>query len=280
MSETIIGAHIKRHKTIVATFEELRTYSGDGPVVLQIFVCNPRSGRITEGHFQKYAEEATKTALKTYMRSNNCRLWIHSPYTFNIARAFTPDAYWVTTTIKQLQMADIIGADGVILHIGHATTQGYDKSVTEMKKTINYILTHYKGRSKLVLETASGMGTELLADLRLLRDFVRDVADSRLKICIDTAHVWAVGYEPIEAIRFVGRSQLAIVHFNNTPTMFGNRVDRHECLRAKTAQIPMETMQNVARLCGRWKIPLVMETPRDCWRKEIILFRENRATNT
>lgn len=266
----IIGAHIKRKKTIVATLEDLQKHVGNGPTVLQIFVCNPRSGRITEDNIKKYREEATSTALLAYMHTNDCRLWIHSPYTFNIARPFAPDAYWVTTIIKELQLADILGADGVIVHVGHGD---YDQGTREMKKTIKYILKHFKGNAKLVIETASGMGAEVLADLRALRDFVSGFDDNRLRICVDTAHVWAAGYDPVDALRFIGRGKLAAVHFNNTSRLFGDRVDRHECMGGV---IPLKTMRDVALLCTKWKVPLIMETPRECWKKEIIMFRENR----
>jgi deoxyribonuclease-4 len=270
----IIGAHVKREKTIVATFEKLLKHSGDGPSVLQIFVCNPRSGRITEENILKYKEEATRTNLKGFMRRNNCRLWIHSPYTINLARPFAPDAYWVTTMTKQLQIADYLGANGVIVHLGHA--QEHETGVKEMKKAIEWILRHYKGTAKLVLETSSGTGSEILADLRALRDFVREIGDVRLKVCIDTAHVWGAGYDIMEALRFVGRKWLAVVHFNNSLSEFGSRLNRHECLAGKKGEIPFGIMKNVAQLCAVWKVPLIMETPRECWKKEIILFRENR----
>lgn len=260
-----IGAHIRREKTIVATFAELRKHGGN---VLQVFVCNPRSGRITAESAKRYIDEAIATNLKNYIATNKLQLWIHSPYTFNLAKPFSPDAYWVTAILKQLEIADAIGAKGVITHVGHGTIE----SLSEMRKTVAYIMRERRerrGSAKLVIESASGMGTELLADLKDLADFARE--NNGVKVCIDTAHVWAMGYDPVEAIRLVGKKYVACVHLNRNPRARGTRVDRHDCGVAKDPRL-----RAVVALCRDWRIPCIMETPRECWRKEIILLRENR----
>lgn len=262
-ASTWIGAHIKREKTIVATFDELRRHGGN---VLQIFVCNPRSGRITAESVQRYVDEAASTELKSYMKTHKLQLWIHSPYTFNLGKPFSADTYWVVAMLKQLELADAIGAKGIITHVGH----GNDKSLKEMQKAISYILKQWKGRARLVIESASGMGTELLSDLNDLMKFVRGFR-GRLKICIDTAHVWAMGYDPVEAIRMVGKKNIACVHLNRNPRHQGSRVDRHDCGAASDAKL-----REVVALCRDWGVPCIMESPRDCWKKEIILLRENR----
>jgi len=265
----MIGAHILRKKTIVETFDELAKHQGN---VLQIFVSNPRSGRITAKMYDKYLGEAP--FVKSYIQQNGVQLWVHSAYTINLAKDFDPNAYWIQTVLHELAIASAIGARGVITHIGKNADAR--TGVRNMKQSVRYILRHCPKDVMFVLETSSHMGSDLLYDLDALCDFFKDFP--RLRLCLDTAHVWAAGYDPIHALKHVvqriGKARLALIQINNNPKPFGSRVDRHSCLYGNDGAINSSIIEHIVAESVRLGVPVVLETPRECWRTEIPRLRK------
>ena len=52
--------------------------------------------------------------------------------------------------------------------------------------------------TKIIIETPAGQGTELLTNLNDFIIFFNSFTDEQKKylgICLDTAHIWALGYE-------------------------------------------------------------------------------------
>ena len=87
-------------------------------------------------------------------------------------------------------------------------------------------------KTKLVLETPAGQGTELLTDFRDFMNFYYSFTEKErelFKICIDTCHIWNAGYELNEVIPLIpNKNDIIIIHANNSKNNKGARVDRHE----------------------------------------------------
>ncbi len=91
---------------------------------------------------------------------------------------------------------------------------------------------------KLVLETVAGQGTTVGRTFEELRDILA-LADQpeRLAICVDTAHIFAAGYDigtekgwdaTWEAFdKAVGLNKLVAFHVNDSKVPLGKYVDRH-----------------------------------------------------
>lgn len=83
----------------------------------------------------------------------------------------------------------------------------------------------------MILETQAGEGNDLFTTLPELVELYKSFNDtSRLKICIDSAHVWAVGYNPymflLEILEMIP-SSIQLIHFNDSACHRGSRKDRH-----------------------------------------------------
>jgi deoxyribonuclease-4 len=88
------------------------------------------------------------------------------------------------------------------------------------------------------LEITAGQGTCLghrLEHLATIIDLVK--APERLAVCLDTAHLFAAGYDfrgrkyPAfmkEVDRTVGSDRVKVLHLNDSKKELGSRVDRHE----------------------------------------------------
>ena len=92
----------------------------------------------------------------------------------------------------------------------------------------------------------------------------------RLRVCLDTAHVFAAGYdmgsEPgakktfREFDRVIGLNRLAAIHVNDSKTARGSRVDRHQHIGQ--GQIGLDAFRFIMRDRRFRKIPKVLETPK------------------
>ncbi|MRI59328.1 MAG: deoxyribonuclease IV [Epsilonproteobacteria bacterium] len=134
----------------------------------------------------------------------------------------------------------------------------------------------------LVIENTAGQGSNLGYKFEHLRYLIdRSIDRSRVGVCLDTAHMFAAGYdirtrEAYEATmeefeRVVGFEYLQGMHLNDSKAAFGSRVDRHHSLGQ--GEIGLEAfgyIMNDERLCD---IPLILETIDDTiWDKEIELL--------
>src|SRR5438046_877000 len=92
----------------------------------------------------------------------------------------------------------------------------------------------------------------------------------RLCVCLDTAHVFAAGYDISsdssvrktlrEFDRVIGRNRLVAIHLNDSKTACGSRVDRHEHIGK--GRIGLDAFGFIMRDRRLSKIPKVLETPK------------------
>lgn len=284
-----VGVHVPQRATLVQTMEAVRAAGGN---VLQLFVANPRSGKISEGSRARYFAEAE--AVRAYAREHGFRLVVHSAYPLNSARNLPKDrasAYWVQTVLSELEIAEALGAFGVVVHTGRwiaARPATAEKGAENMRAALLEVLRRAPSGAdapKLILETSSGAGSELFASLEDLLAFyaeLRAAAGTRASrlggLCLDTAHVHATGASPSRALQMLlAAGEVALVHLNNSPVPFGGRVDRHAGLLDPAGAISLRELRAVVRLARGAGVPIVMETHVGTYAEEISWVRRVRA---
>jgi len=273
-----VGAHINRDKTIVKTMENIKNAGGNA---LQIFISNPRSTALTD--ISKY--NSVSHEIKEYLKENDFKLVIHSPYVINVASEFKngkrtltiDECYWIKTIINQLEISDLIGSIGVVLHVGKHVKLSYNDGLENMKTAIKYVLNDIstkKLNTKLILETPAGQGTELLTDLKdfikFYNSFTKD-EQKYLGICLDTAHTWALGYDLDEAYDILfsksNAKNITLIHLNNSLVKKGARKDRHATIL--DGMIPNDKMNDFIKSIKKNKTVIILETPSTNYDKEI-----------
>jgi deoxyribonuclease-4 len=90
-------------------------------------------------------------------------------------------------------------------------------------------------------------------------DFVSSFNDQRVRVCLDTCHVFACGHKPLEYIEaaLARPKLLKLIHFNDSLGTCGSCVDRHA--HVGTGNIGMEGMRAIAERCSAAALPMIIE---------------------
>ncbi len=206
---------------------------------LQIFSANPRMwaggvavGRIAEVEGKVFRDRQEALGLGP--------LVIHANYLINLA---APQPMLRTRSIQafhdELVRAVALGADFVVVHPG---SYGDSKPQQAVGMAIDSIKQAAKrlppSGMRILIENTAGMGTAIGARLEELGEMVAALAGLNVGACLDTAHLFAAGYDirsesglesTLEVIdRAIGLEFVPVFHVNDSKIGLGGRVDRHE----------------------------------------------------
>jgi len=235
----LIGAHISKiNNSVIETIQYIIKENGNS---LQIFTGNPRSYH--KANFTKYVNE-----LQIYLQKNPFNIVIHCSYLINLATPLMnnkriidiEDTLWFQNIMADIEIANELKFVGCVVHVGKYTTQSLDDGLKNMKIAIKYIIKKMYElnyiNTTLILETASGAGTELLYKIEDLIQFYNTftLKEKKIfKICFDTCHVFASGYDIINAYKQIQKETnkaITVIHLNNSKNEIGSRKDRHDII--------------------------------------------------
>ena len=120
------------------------------------------------------------------------------------------------------------------------------------------------------LEITAGQGTCLGCKLEHLEQIMEQVKQpKRLAVCLDTAHLFAAGYDfrgrkysmfRKEIERTIGIKSVKVLHLNDSKKELGSRVDRHDHIGRGT--IGLEGFKPIVRDEAFANVPKILETPK------------------
>jgi deoxyribonuclease-4 len=205
-----------------------------GCETIQIFGSSPQSWAfkpIPDREIEAFRQQASVSGLGP--------VFLHAIYLINMG---TTDpailARGTESLINYMILAAKIDAGGVIFHPGSHKGAGYDAIFPQVVEAIQRVLDQSPEGPCLCLENMAGMGQHIGARFAELGDIVQAVASPKLRICLDTQHSFAAGYDlttpegvdrmMTEFDRDIGLEQLAAVHANDSRQPCGSGVDRHD----------------------------------------------------
>ena len=124
----------------------------------------------------------------------------------------------------------------------------------------------------ILLENTAGAGSWIGYRFEQIGRIIGSVPrGSRVGMCLDTAHMFEAGYdirkkEGLESAirqldRIVGIDMVKVVHFNDSLSSMGSRVDRHQHLGK--GEIGLGALGRVINHPKLQKAAFIMETPKD-----------------
>ncbi len=242
-----IGHHTKKYKTIAETIHNLHDYSKP----YQIFLGGPMNTNMS-------IDMDDLAAASSLVRKHNAQVYVHSQYLINLCAQ--TDDWNVKLLIKNLKYAQLFGCKGVVVHVGKSTTQSLPEALEKMRSAITMAMESATEKCPILLETPAGQGSETLTKDDEFLDFVLSFKDPRVRMCLDTCHVFACGYKPIEFIKKTiskDSTLLKLVHYNDSLCECGSRKDRHAFMGR--GQIGLEKMTEIAVTCSHNNLPMVIE---------------------
>ncbi|MEM0354028.1 MAG: deoxyribonuclease IV [Thermoplasmata archaeon] len=243
--------------------------------IFQIFLgaperANSRARKVSE--LKKMGEE---------LERNKIEMVIHGSYTINLCHPRRSRMYKtsVRSLVRDLCASSIIGnrCIGVIVHMGKNILSN---NITNDEALGNYVsglkdaLKVAPKDTTIILETGASQGREVGSKIEDLAKICRSLGkseQSRVKVCVDTCHIWASGYDISTGNgvskffkrfdRLIGIDKISIIHLNDSKTPLGSGVDRHADLGY--GYINKIGLKKVAKFARKMNIPVIFETPLD-----------------
>jgi deoxyribonuclease-4 len=262
----LLGAHMSIGGGAHAAIERACSI---GCTAMQIFVKN---------NMQWFARPLEKVEIKAFLdhaqRAELRSVFAHANYLINLA-ATNPQfhANSLRALAEELTRADQLRLPFLVLHPGAHLGAGEQAGLDKIAASVNHVLASIpNAKTRIALETTAGQGSCLGHTFEQLAYIIANAREpERLCVCLDTAHVWAAGYDIstekgtrkmfAEFERLIGLGRLAAIHVNDSKTARGSRVDRHEHIGK--GKIGVEAFRFIIRDHRFRKIPKVLETPKD-----------------
>jgi deoxyribonuclease IV len=243
-----IGFHVQKQKSLVDTVRSLVDYTKS----YQIFLGNPQSSKLT-------ITDKELAAAASLVSEVGAKVFVHTPYIINLCAPATEDNWSMNLFLKYVEYSVAMGAKGVVIHVGKSTKQPLPAAMENMTASLKKAIAVATPECPVLLETPAGQGTETLKDIDEFIAYVLSFGDDRLRICLDTCHVFACGHKPLECIQkmLIHKDLLKLVHYNDSLESCGSCLDRHAFMG--TGHIGLEGMTAIADLCGSANVPMLIE---------------------
>jgi deoxyribonuclease-4 len=230
-----------------------------------------------KNNMQWFARPLTREEIRAFLnhvqRGELLSVFGHANYLINLA-AINPQFHTnsVRALTEELVRADQLELPFLVLHPGAHVGAGKEAGLEKIIDSIDEVFRKIpEVKTKIALEITAGQGSCIGHRFEHLAHIIANVREpERLRVCVDTAHLFAAGYEIgsesgvrttfHEFDRVIGRNRLVAIHVNDSKTGLGSRVDRHEHIGK--GQIGLDAFRFIMRSPQFSKIPKVLETPK------------------
>jgi len=259
-----LGVHTSIADGIHLSLERAEALGCD---TLQIFSHNPRGWAV-----KTVSEEDVSIFKSLRIKFDISPVYIHTSYLINMASGDrTLRKKSIALLVTEMDRADTIGADYVILHTGSAS--GADENISRKRAiwALNEIARMGKWNAGLLIENTAGKRGDISSTIIDLSEIMTGVKWSLISgVCIDTCHAFAAGYNiryntGIQKIsgeigRYIGFDKLKLIHLNDSKGDVGSGIDRHEHIGL--GKIGTKGLKQFIN-CQPFKdVPLILETPK------------------
>jgi deoxyribonuclease IV len=197
----------------------------------------------------------------------------HDSYLINLA-ATNPE-FWrksVELFIEELNRCQLLGIPYLVTHPGAHMGEGDEAGIRKVIAALDVIHDQIDTPDVVTcVEVTAGQGSCLGCKLEHLAEIMERVKQpKRLGVCLDTAHLFAAGYDfrgrkyaafKKELAKTVGLSRVKVIHMNDSKKDLGSRVDRHDHIGR--GKIGLEGFKPWVGDETWAKVPKILETPKE-----------------
>ena len=235
-----------------------------GAETIQVFASSPRAWA-----FKSPSEEEVLAFREKAEAADVGPVFLHGSYLVNMGG--TPDLVErsVDSLVNHMNVAGQIGAAGVIFHGGSHKGVGFDAVLEQVAAGLRRVLTSSPSDIWLIVENSAGMGAHIGASFQELGRLIAAIDSPQVRVCLDTQHCMAAGYNLAAADRVdavvqefdseIGLSYLVAVHANDSKVEFGSGVDRHENIGE--GSIGIDGFEVIMDHSAFREVPFILEVP-------------------
>ena len=196
----------------------------------------------------------------------------HDSYLINLASP--NELLWrksIALFVDELQRCATLGIPYLVTHPGAHVGTGEEAGLRRVAAALDVVHAQVPSGPITCLEVTAGQGSSLGYKLEHLAEIMGRVAHpKRVGVCLDTAHLFAAGYDfrgrkyPAFRRRLdatVGVANVRVLHLNDSKRELGSRVDRHDHIGRGT--IGLAGFKPFVRDPAFRQVPKILETPKD-----------------
>ena len=195
----------------------------------------------------------------------------HDSYLINLASP-NPElrAKSIESFAAELRRCHALGLDALVSHPGNFMDER-ESGIARNADAIAQVLEREQGSTRLLLELTAGQGTVIgstFEEMAALLALIPAPLCTRVGVCLDTAHIFAAGYDLVGDFdgvwqRFsdvIGLERLGLIHLNDSKAPLGSHKDRHELIGVgMIGDEPFRRLMTDPRLAT---VPKLLETPK------------------
>jgi deoxyribonuclease IV len=262
--ERRIGMHVHTGRGLDKAIETIKALQLKA---VQIFTGNPSAWRSAPvdaqatAHFKQALEELDVRPAMA-----------HAMYLINLA---SPNPTFQKKSREalaaELSRAESYGCRYVVTHVGSHMGEGAQLGIDRVVATLDQVLSTAAGSTVCLLETSAGGGAYVGASFDDLAQILGRLSQHapRLGVCLDTAHIYASGYDAGGAAgmratldkvtSIIPAERIRACHCNDTSVALGGKADRHT--KIGTGNIGLEGFRALLRYEPLAHCAFVLETP-------------------
>ena len=261
--KTLLGAHVS---IAGGTHEAPPRAKRIGATAMQIFT------KMANRWAERACEDDECKRFRSGLRGSGIHpISAHDSYLINLA---SPDAVLrarsLDSFVSELRRCEALGLQFLVSHPGNYMDDR-ESGIARNAEAIAAALEMVPGKTMVLMETTAGSGTSIgstFEEMAKLIDLVPPKQRRRVGVCIDTAHIFAAGYDittDYDGVmqRFddvIGLRRLRMMHLNDSKAPLGSRRDRHELIgEGAIGEGAFRRIMNDPRLA---RVGKVIETPK------------------
>jgi deoxyribonuclease IV len=258
----LIGAHVSTAGGLAKAIERGRERACRA---IQIFNQSPRMWKPTE-----YGASDIDEFCSAMAGSPIDALLIHAVYLLNCASEDKEMREKSRVSLAHsLRLGAALGASGVVLHPGSAKRGDARRAIRRAGQTIRRALGETEG-CELHLENTAGAGGTLGRSIEELQSLIAAIGDdARVKVCLDSCHLLASGYDirtpggvdqlTTQIASHIGLDRVGALHLNDSQAPLGSNRDRHANIGA--GELGERGCASFLGAPAFQQLPCVLETP-------------------
>lgn len=264
-----LGAHLSTSGGYHKALEKITEIGGNA---LQIFSSSPMmwiDSKVTDEDIQQFVKRKNELNIDP--------IYFHACYLINCADSLETGKKSLKSLVFELNLASKMQVRGSVVHVGSfkegkmpvdnyletRTSESYKTLISNIKAVLN----ETPPNTFLILENAGNR--KIGRTIEQLSNILEDVNDDRIKVCLDTCHLHAAGYDLNSQDNFenflsdfdnkIGFNRLEVMHLNDSRDELGSLRDRHENIGE--GKVGIQVFKNLLNNPRTKQLSFIIETP-------------------